>query len=239
MTEYILIFVFAILAGISQGVCGFGCGIVMMILMPEFFPISQSAGIVGLISMALVIMLVIRYRKHIKVRKMILPLIIYAVASAAAISFSSKVDQTLLKRIFGAFLIAITLHHFFAKNGAENWSTLVSVLAIVVSGVCSGLFSVGGPLMVLYFMAHTDSKEEFLGTTEFLFLFNLVLSTYLRLKNGILLPEHAVPATVGIAGVALGFVAANKIVDHVNGAKLKNIVYIGVGISGVLSLLGL
>lgn len=239
MTEYTLIFIFAILAGISQGVCGFGCGIVMMVILPEFFPINQSAGITGLVSLALIILMVIRYRKYIQIKKIVLPLILYAAASAAAISFSSSVDQALLKRIFGAFLLLITLHHFFAKKGAENWSTLVSILAIAVSGVCSGLFSVGGPLMVLYFLAHTDSKEEFLGTTELLFFFNLLLSTYLRVKNGILLPQHALPTLTGIAGVALGFLAANKIVDHVNGAKLKNIVYIGVGISGALNLLGL
>lgn len=239
MAEYILIFVFGIIAGISQGVCGFGAGIVMMVLLPELFPMSQAASIAGVISLALIVMMVVRYRKHIAVKKALLPLVLYAAASVAAIHFSSMVDQELLKRLFGAFLICITLHHFLSKKEAKKWSLPVSVLAIAFSGVCSGLFSVGGPLMVLYYIANTDSKEEFLGTTEFLFMLNLLLSTYLRIKNGYLLPEHAFPTLIGVVGIALGFIVANKIIDRVDGAKLKNIVYIGVGISGVLNLLGI
>ena len=172
MAEYIVIFIFAVISGIAQGVCGFGAGVIMMIILPYFFSISQSAGIAGLISMALIVLMVIRYRKHIRMKNVIPPVILYAAVSATAIYFSPMVDQVLLKRLFGAFLILITLYHFFLdkKSSVKKWPVPVSIAAIIFSGACSGLFSVGGPLMVIYYMAHTDSKEEFLGTTEMLFM---------------------------------------------------------------------
>ena len=92
--------------------------------------------------------------------------------------------------------------------------------------------------MVIYYMAHTDSKEEFLGTTEMLFMLNLILSTYLRIRNGIIVAAHIPYILVGIAAISIGFVLANKIVDKVDGRRLKNIVYAGVGISGILNLFG-
>ena len=211
MAEYIVIFIFAVISGIAQGVCGFGAGVIMMIILPYFFSISQSAGIAGLISMALIVLMVIRYRKHIR-----------------------------MKNVIGAFLILITLYHFFLdkKSSVKKWPVPVSIAAIIFSGACSGLFSVGGPLMVIYYMAHTDSKEEFLGTTEMLFMLNLILSTYLRIRNGIIVAAHIPYILVGIAAISIGFVLANKIVDKVDGRRLKNIVYAGVGISGILNLFG-
>ena len=240
MAEYIVIFIFAVISGIAQGVCGFGAGVIMMIILPYFFSISQSAGIAGLISMALIVLMVIRYRKHIRMKNVIPPVILYAAVSATAIHFSPMVDQVLLKRLFGAFLIFITLYHFFLdkKSSVKKWPVPVSIAAIIFSGACSGLFSVGGPLMVIYYMAHTDSKEEFLGTTEMLFMLNLILSTYLRIRNGIIVAAHIPYILVGIAAISIGFVLANKIVDKVDGRRLKNIVYAGVGISGILNLFG-
>ncbi len=241
MPLLVLVSIFSVLAGISQGVCGFGAGIILMVLLPHFYPISQSAAITGIISLVIIVFMLIRYRRHIRIEKVILPLILYAAVSSSAIYIAPHVDEALLKRLFGIFLVLITLYHFLLakKSSAEKWPLAVSILAIAFSGLCSGLFSVGGPLMVLYFLAHTGSKEEFLGTTECLFFINLLLATCLRVKNGILLPAHIAPILAGVVGVGVGVAAANKIVDRVNGEKLKNIVYIGVGISGMLNMLGL
>lgn len=237
--KYVFISVMAVLAGLSQGVCGFGLGILMMLSLPMYFPMSRAAGIAGCVSLMLTLMMVLRYRKHLNVKKMIVPLIVYAACSALAISFAPRVDQELLKRIFGVFLILLTLYHFLlSKCEAKKWSLPLCVAAWAFSGACSGLFSVGGPLMVIYFISNTDSKEEFLGTAELLFFINLILSTFLRIKNGVITAELLPIIALCAVGAACGLLIANKIVDRIDGVKLKNIVYIGVGISGILNLFG-
>ena len=131
----------------------------------------------------------------------------------------------------------LTVHHFVSsKKQPKAWSLPVCVAAWAFSGACSGLFSVGGPLMVLYYLAHTDSKEEFLGTTEVLFFVNLCLSAYLRARNGILTADLIPLCVLGTACTMAGLYAANRIIDRIDGVKLKNIVYIGVGISGLINL---
>lgn len=238
MLQYISICIMAVLAGLSQGVCGFGAGILMMLVLPIFYPVSTAAGISGAMSLALTFMMVVRYRRSICVKKMLLPLLVYALCSATAIHFSSRVDPALLKRIFGGFLICLAIYHFsLAGKQPRAWSFPTALAAWAFSGACSGLFSVGGPLMVLYFLAHTDSKEEFLGTTELLFVLNLAMNAYLRVRNGILTPDLLPAIAAAIIFVSLGLYIANRIVERIDGDRLKNIVYIGVGISGVLNLL--
>ncbi len=239
MIEYISFGIIALLAGLAQGVCGFGAGILMMMVLPLFLSISRAAAVSGAVSLALTLLMIIRYRRHVSVRKVVVPLLVYALFSALAIRFSSSVDQQLLKRIFGGFLIALTAYHFLlSKKQPKAWSLPVCAAAWAFSGACSGLFSVGGPLMVLYYLSSTDSKEEFLGTTELLFFVNLVLSAYLRVRNGILTAELLPLVGLGTACMMAGLYAANRIIDRIDGAKLKNIVYIGVGLSGIINLLG-
>lgn len=239
MAGYIIICMVTVLAGLAQGVCGFGAGILTMMALPHYFPMSRAAGISGAISLALTLLMVLKYRRHVNVKKTLLPLLVYAACSALAIRFGARLDQALLKRVFGGFLICLTLYHFLlSKKEVSEWSAPVCVAAWAFSGVCSGLFAVGGPLMVLYFISHTKSNEEFLGTTELLFFVNLVSSTYLRIEGGIITASDAPLIALCIVCVGLGLFIANKIVARINGARLKNIVYIGVGISGVINLLG-
>lgn len=56
-----------------------------MVLLPHFYPISQSAAVTGIISLVLIILMLIRYRKHVRIEKIILPLILYAAVSSSAI----------------------------------------------------------------------------------------------------------------------------------------------------------
>ena len=101
MVEYISFAVITLLAGLAQGVCGFGAGILMMMVLPLFFSISRSAAGAGIVSLVVTLLMIIRYRKQISIKKVIAPLLVYSACSALAIHFSSSFDQQLLKRLFG------------------------------------------------------------------------------------------------------------------------------------------
>ena len=60
----------AVVAGIVQGVTGFGAGIVMMMILPSLFNnIPQSAGVSTAICSILCIQMAYMYRKHIDIKK--------------------------------------------------------------------------------------------------------------------------------------------------------------------------
>jgi uncharacterized membrane protein YfcA len=82
------IFLPAFVAGIIQGVTGFGAGVVMMMFLPLQYSIIQSAGVSSAICMILCAAMVYRYRKTINFKKIIAPAIIYLTISSVSIMFA-------------------------------------------------------------------------------------------------------------------------------------------------------
>lgn len=233
----LLIVLITFLAGIVQGVTGFGAGIVMMMILPTFFSLPQSAGISTAIGLFLNLSMVITYRKHIKFKAIIIPSLSFIFITSAAILFSTHVDQVLMKKLLGVLFVCLSIYYiFFNKQTNRKLSLPVSVLFIVISGVCSGLFGIGGPLMVLYYLSQINKQEEYLGTIQTFFLINSIYNTGLRIFTGILLPEHIFLIMMGIVSIVAGGIVARKIVNKLDGALLRKITYVMIGIAGLLNI---
>lgn len=69
MTFLTYIFLPPLIAGIIQGVTGFGAGIVMMMFLPLQYSVIQSAGVSSAICMILCAAMVYRYRQTINFKK--------------------------------------------------------------------------------------------------------------------------------------------------------------------------
>lgn len=227
----------ALCAGILQGTSGMGGGMMMMLVLPWFFPLSQAAGVAGAVCLILTLSMVVRYRRAISFKKALPPTLLYVAASALAIRFSASVGQQLIKRVFGGFLILLAGYFLFLRKAPpKRFPPAVRVLFVAVSGACDGLFSIGSPLMALYFLSITDSKEEYLGTMQTLFCVSLLVNLFLRLYHGILgialLPVIAAGGVCIFAGVQI----ANRIVDRINVLTIQRAAYVAIFISGLINL---
>ena len=143
-----------------------------------------------------------------------------------------------MKRIFGAFLIALAVYYLFLNRGERKpLSAPRTVVYIIVSALCDAFFGIGGPLMVLYYLNRTESAREYLGTIAAFFLINGVYNTVYRLACGILTAGELPFIGVGIVAILAGVTVAHRLVDRLNDARLKKITYIMIGVSGVFNLL--
>lgn len=227
----------ALLAGLVQGVTGFGSGTVQMMILPWFFPLNEAAGISGVVCCSLTAALFLKYRKFVQPKKVILPILLYTVGSYCSIAFSTTVDQALMKRVMGAFLILLSVYFLFIqKKKMERVGHVTAALFSVVSGISDGLFSIGGPLMVILFLARSDSKEEYLGNTQAHFFVTLVINCILRIRSGIIGAVHLPYMLIGIACIWLGGWLASFIADRINGEQLRKLVYLCVGLAGLINL---
>ncbi|PTM31808.1 permease, partial [Lactiplantibacillus plantarum] len=104
---WLLVFLPGLLAGLVQGLTGFGAAIVMMIFLPQLFPIAQSAAVAGVIMAASVITLVWRYHQHIYFRQITVPFIVYASVAAYSVHLGQVLDVQLLRRLLGALLVSL------------------------------------------------------------------------------------------------------------------------------------
>lgn len=230
----------AVFAGIVQGITGFGAGIVMMMILPMVLrSIPQSAGVSSAICIILSLQMFLLYRKHVDMKKVAAPAVLYIAMCTLAMYFSTLIDQTAMKRVFGVFLIMLSIYYLFINknNDRKKLNLPVSVLCIMVSAVCDGLFGVGGPLMVVYFLSTTHNTHQYLGTIQAFFCLNGIYNTCFRIYRGILLPEHMLYIAVGMGCILIGGMLANKMISKLDGLLIRKLTYAVIGISGILNLI--
>ena len=238
--EFLLyIFFPALVGGIVQGVTGFGAGVVMMVFLPLQFSVIQSAGISSAICLVLCASMVIRYYKTINFKRIILPAILYLAVSSVSILFAKMLDQDLMKGILGGFLVLLAIYFLFFSKSEIEPKGIVALLCIVISGICDGLFGIGGPLMVIYFLGKTHSKEEYLGTIQCFFFINVLYTTIFRIVNSILTVSLLPGIGLGMIGVLVGAWMAGKIVDHLDIVRIRQFTYILIGLCGLSNILTL
>lgn len=234
------VFITSFLAGIVHGVAGFGGALVTMQVLPHFFGIPVGAGITCALGIPLCAGMMLRYKKDIAVKTAVLPAILYTATSSIVISCSLSLDQLLVKRIFGIFLILLSLYYIFIGKAAQSSriSLPACLVCILISATCDGLFGIGGPLMVLYFITMTESTHAYLGTIQLFFWINSIYNTGFRFYKGILLPEHISAILIGSAGILIGSFIAARIVDKLDVATLRKVIYVMLGVSGIINLIG-
>lgn len=226
----------AFAGGLIQGVTGFGAGVVMMMFLPLVFPVTQAAGISSAICFAVTVSMAWRYRSYVNVRSIVGPAILYLATSSVCIVVAQGIDQSLMKIVLGVFLVVLACYFLLQRTSTFRTTGLVAVACIVISGMCDGLFGIGGPLMVVYFMTRTESTEEYLGTLQWFLLVNVVYSTLFRLAGGVITAEHAPVIAAGMVGVLAGLAIANRIVAGLDGDRIRALTYGVIGLSGVSTI---
>ncbi|WP_368791060.1 TSUP family transporter [Companilactobacillus farciminis] len=203
MSWIIIMLVAAMLAGFVQGVTGFGSGIVMMVFLPHLLPINQSAGVSTLTMVVANVMVVWHYRKYFEWRKIIKPFLIYISMAIISLHLSSGLPAGHLKLLLGLLLVILSLYYVIM-----NWKSItisriplfVMVIFALISGFFNGMFGIGGPLMALYFLTISDSKEKYLSSIQTFFLIDTFIMTSLRFANGILSLNNLKYVAIGIIG---------------------------------------
>ena len=227
------------LAGLVQGVTGFGGGIITMLIFPLFVSIPVGAGITSALGIPLCLSMVIRYRDEVNVKMALLPALLYNVISSLVISYSVYVDQVTIKKIFGVFLILLCLYYLFVSKSVQNrkLSLPLSIVCIAISATCDGLFGIGGPLMAVYFVSASDGKESYIANLQFLFAVTNVVNFFTRISKGFYTFDLVPVTLLGFAGITLGKKFGLKILDRLDLESMKKGVYLFVGLSGILNVI--
>ena len=235
-------FVFLILIGLGAGfvqrVSGFGLCIFAMVFLPHFMPShTAAAAISGIFSCVLTAYNAFCYRKHIAF-KTAWPMIIASLVSIPiAVYFSAAVSAHIFKILLGCVLVVLSLYFIFFNRNVKIRSTPVNgILAGILGGGLGGLFSTGGPPIVLYLNNAISKNIVYFATISFYFAFTDAYTTSVRAINGIITPQILLYAAVGLVGCLAGDFIGKKVFDKLDPDKLKKIIYIGMAVSGFVML---
>lgn len=224
--------------GFVQRVSGFGLGIFVMLFLPYLTPeIAIAVTISTLFSCGTSTYNAVKYIKKVNF-KLILPVLISAmVVLPVAIKFSAVMPQRIFEYILGAVLIVLSIYFlFFNEKIKMKKSVKNGIISGALGGALNGLFSTGGPPVVLYLSQVASDNTEYFSGIQFYFAVANIFAIIFRAINGLVTVESLIMAAFGFFGCMVGDRLGNLVFDRLDGKKLKQIIYIAMIISGILMI---
>lgn len=234
--EQVLIVIFSsFCGGLVQAVTGFGGAVIIMIFLPLILNMTAAPALSDVITMTLSFSMFWRYRKAVHYKSILIPAAVYLVTSTLAIHGSAYVDAGKLKGFFGVFLILLSVY-FFAFSGklSVKPTFFMKFGCGALAGICGGLFGISGPPASLFYLAATDTKEEYLGTLNAFFSFTVIFNLISRICNGFLTVSLIPLMGFGIAAILTGCVLGSRIVKKINIDVMRKCVYGFMAFAGVV-----
>ncbi len=233
----VLIAFFAALSSFVQRVTGFGFGIVMMTMLPYVMPTyGEATALSGILAACMAIVPAVRHRRYVRLRKFLPILLTFLVLSFFSVKVLTVVDGHSLKRIFGVVLVFVSIYLFFISDKVHLKPTMpVQVSMGALSGVLGGMFAMQGPPAAVYFMASSESKEEYIGATQWYFVTGNLMMTLYRWHSGFVTVPVLESALIALPAVALGLWIGTVVYGRLHGNALRKVVYLFLAVAGVLS----
>lgn len=233
-----LCFLVSCTGSVIQRITGFGYGIFVMMFFPHFMSSYGCANALsGMISATTSSFVAVSMRKHIRWKNIPAPLIASMITSYIAVEFMSGQTDRSLKLLLGIALILLSIYFFFFSGKIQfQASWWKGALAGAISGIMNGLFAMGGPPMVIYFMMSSKDMKEYLATIQVYFALSNIYTTAVKAAAGYVTKEvlifYVVAALSALLGVWLGKKAFNKCKPNI----LKKAVYGFMAISGAINV---
>ena len=218
-------------AGAIQTVCGFGAGVLLMLVLSQFFDMLTAPAVNLLVCVFLCLALAWKLRREIQFKLILIPLIPYLLVV-------KRIDLQVLGILFGVFQMLLCLYYLLiAKRLKTKPTPSAGVICGFLSGITASFFGVGGPFLAVYLIGASRSKESYTANMQFIFLITNVIIFVNKAMKG-LFSLQLVPITVaGILGVLLGQWFGTKLTDRLDIDKMKMVVYVFIGISGLITIM--
>jgi len=236
--ELLVLIGFTFCGAFIQRVSGFGFGIFCMTVLPYLLPsYGEATTLSGTLAALTSIAIVIHMHKYVDWKKLLPILITFLVVSWIAVQFVASTGEGTLKCILGGMLIFASLWFVFLSEKIKLSSTLPVQLSMgTISGIMGGLFGMQGPPAVLYFLACSEKKEQYMALAQTYFLIGNLTMTLYRAQSGFLTHEVMTSWLLCLPAVLLGTWVGAKVFRLIPINILRKIIYAYMGISGIIAL---
>lgn len=216
-----------------QSSCGFGFAIVFMALCPMFMPFRTASILEAIAAFFMVVYIAVKLRRHLDF-KLLLPTTVAGVlCSWLGVNAMMQLSDKTLHRILGGTLLALVAYFVFFSGRVRLKPTLRNgVIAGMVSGFGGGLFNIGGPPMVAYFLSVTDDKEKYSANLQAFFCTNTLVVFLLHLLKGSVSSDMLPAALCALAGTAAGTFLGFVLFKRLSMRHIKKFVYLFMLIAG-------
>lgn len=209
MPEWLGLMLIFFLAGLIQGVTGFGAGLLAMPLLAFFLDLKVAVPLCMLNGLVITGFLSLQLKNHVDPKK-ITPLLVGCLPGIiVGVSLLKKTNETMLTILLGLLLIAYAGHRlFFTMRPTRPVHRGWGYLAGFATGAISGAFSAGGPPTIIYTTLTGWSKDEIKATLSGFFFVGGVATAIGHAISGLtsvtVLRSFSITVIGVLAGVVLG-----------------------------------
>jgi uncharacterized membrane protein YfcA len=227
------------LSAFVQASTGFGYAIVAMFILPLFIKFQQASVISASIIIIIAIQMVYSLRKHIRIKKVIWPMLCCLSTTWLGVYLIQILDDSVLRKIMGAFLIILAVYFYYTEKHHVSMkeSYLNGAIVGLLTGIATGMFTIVGPFLTLYYFDNVDSTLEFKANLELSFLiggiFTLGLNMVYFTIDAFILQNILVSGITVIPAGILGL----KLYYKIDKEKLKYIIICILPIMGLVQIL--
>ena len=234
MEAYLIIGAASILGAIVQATMGFGTTLVLLNVVPLFFPLNKAIALIQASIIVLNLVFTVVYIKKVRWDVVWPALIPGFLLGLVFTLWSVQMDVSALTIALGIVLIMLSVYEIALKNSVKvKPSKTTGFIMGSLSGIGNAFFSLAGPPIALYLIPSIDDNLEYFATSQCFFLISSISCIAARIFSGVYersdLPLLAVMASCLLVGIAIGL----KILKKIDGKLLRKLIYGFIGLNGI------
>jgi uncharacterized membrane protein YfcA len=235
--QIILIAVITLLASYIQSVAGFGFGIFAMIFLPRLLVYTEANVLSTMLSAFTSLAVVVAMRKHIHWKNIIFPFVGCLTTTLLAVNFIKTQKNETLSLLLGIALFLLSIYFLvFSKKIKIKPTWYSGLIAGALSGIMGGMFSMGGPPVVVYYVQSEEDTNCYLATLSAYFICSDAVSITTKATAGFINLNVWVAFLIGFVAMAIGAIIGKRSRDKIKPNTLKKAVYILMAISGAMNI---
>ena len=220
-----------LLAGLIQGLTGFGAGLVALPLLCLFMDIHLAVPLCLLNGLVITTTMAIELRQHLDRRK-ILPLLIGSIPGVLVGAAVLKLaDPGLIKHLLAVLLIGYSGFNLVFSPRPIKPAVIWGYFAGFLTGAINAALSAGGPPAIIYTTLTDWKKDEIKATLTGFFMLNGYMTLAAYLFAGMLSRETITSFAGTVLFVLAGTVVGSKVrIDRKAYLRLVYMILIGLGV---------
>lgn len=233
MRKGILFIIIQMVASLVQSISGFAGTPISIPPTTLLYGLTDAKAMVTLIMTSVSAFMAIKLKKDIDKKHLLIIVLFMLPGILIGLYLFNILPIPTLMMIYGSIVILIGIKKLVKpsdKKITAPWSYIVLVLA----GVMQGMFSSGGPFMVLYLSSEVEDKDTFRATNSAIWaILNIILISRNAI-NGLYSGDNIKLVLLAVIPVFAAALIGDKISTKINKAVFLKIVYALLIFSGAI-----
>ncbi len=222
---------------LTQGVAGFGAGMVAMALIPLVMDVPDAVAVIAVVCLVVNFSILVQIRSHVT-RERAGPMIAGAfIGVPVGLLALKRFDPSVLKITLGIILIGYAVQSLMRpREGAQGISHAWGFIIGIAGGALGGAFNTGGPPAVIYVTLQGWTKDATKATLTAFFCSISTLQMPLYIASDVLTAEHVPYIAAALPTLWMGLWAGTKVYDTIDQEVFRRVVLAMIAVMGVAFL---